>query len=314
MRVRHTRSAAPRGFTLIELLVVIAIIGILLALIIGAVMAVLSKPARVQDRHDISGMSNALQDFKLKFKGISYPPSRLYLSNSYANYLPGNTPAGVPPLLAQQSLKYLKRMFPNLWTNPNAVVAWDGGLGMPAAGVILEGDQCLVFFLGGIPSSDGCLGFSKNIYDPTQPGGERIKLYEFKSDRLKALHGNVFYSYLNPHDNNAKAYAYFSPGERSNGYNSLVTGLGSSDCNFTATSLGVNPYASTWPAAGQFTPTPNFISPDTFQIISAGPDGQFGSGTTSQGTVWSPANQNSTATGPAADDMSNFVGNTLGAP
>jgi prepilin-type N-terminal cleavage/methylation domain-containing protein len=306
MRLRHTRHAAPRGFTLIELLVVIAIIGVLVGLTIAAVMAFLNKPAGVQDRAEISGMSAALQRFKAE-KGF-YPPSKIYLANTYAAYQ--NPPAGVPAAFVAQSLKTLRRMFPNLWKNNNPV-DWSGGLGMPAAGyVILEGDQCLVFFLGGIPTNGGCLGFSKKTDDPTQAGGERFDYYKFKGNRLQKKHGDNFSSYMNPYDDKAQPYVYFSSGERQNGYNSAVTGLGASDC----ASLGVNPYASTWPAQGQTTPTPNFINPDSFQLISAGADGQFGPGTTSQATIWSLANPASAATGPGLDDLSNFAGNLIGAP
>jgi prepilin-type N-terminal cleavage/methylation domain-containing protein len=305
MRVRRTQHAAARGFTLIELLVVIAIIGILVGLTVAAVMTFLNTAPK-QDRTDMTGMTSALQNFNAKYK--FYPPSKIYLANTYAAYQ--NPPAGVPAAFVAQSLKSLKRMFPNLFGQNNAV-DWSGGFGMPAAGyTILEGDQCLVFFLGGIPTTGGCLGFSKNPYDPTAAGGERIKFYDFKGSRLQKKHGDNFYSYMNPYDNKAQPYAYFSSGERQNGYNSAVTGLGASDC----ASLGVSPYASSWPAQGQTTPTPNFIKPESFQLISAGEDGQFGPGTTSQATVWSDGNPASATTGPAADDLSNFAGNLVGAP
>src|SRR5439155_9839088 len=131
-----------------------------------------------------------------------------------------------------------------------AGVDWSGGLGIPAnpGYVILEGDQCLVFFLGGIPSTanglNACLGFSRSPTNPTAVGGERLKFCDFQPARLTAIHGNAFFSYLNPYGSApiGKAYAYFSTSRRGqNQYTSVAgTGLGAmsatyknSDCNFT---------------------------------------------------------------------------------
>jgi len=335
MRLLQSKPAARRGFTLIELLVVIAVIALLVALTAAAVMNLFLKGPEAQDRSDMSAMTAALQQFKAKY-GF-YPPSRLFLANSLATY---TSNAGDP--LVADSLATLMAMFPNMSWNG---VDWSGGLGMPpTGGVVLEGDQCLVFFLGGIPSSPGgtnaCLGFSKSVGNPTQAGGERLKFYEFQPARLTQIHDtpatpaqfNKFFSYVNAHLN--KPYAYFSPGRRGQGsYNSTWvtgtapntrgTGLGgpplvgttpnpyrNSDCNFTAKSLGVNPYASVWSTAAPA--AISFINPDSFQLISAGRDGVFGPGTTSGTTVWTPTNTVVNLNGPGNDDISNFHDRNLG--
>src|SRR5262249_39129224 len=156
-------------------------------------------------------------------------------------------------------------------------------------GVWLEGDQCLVFFLGGIPGDKIFLGFSTNQQNPTAAGGERIKFYEFKPSRL-TNNNNIFYSYNNPFDEFAKPYAYMGAYRAQNEYNSLLNayglGFGVPDCF----SLGVNPYATFWPSApGQVV---RFVNPDSFQLISAGADGNFGAGTTDPTTAWNPSQPN----------------------
>jgi prepilin-type N-terminal cleavage/methylation domain-containing protein len=305
MKLLHRKPVARRGFTLIELLVVIAVIALLVALTAAAVMNLFSKGPATQDRADISAMTVALQQFKAKYG--SYPPSRIRLYASASSYKPANQ-------THKDTLTIIGKMFPNIsWNN----IDWTGN-NNPAAfltnypkGVLLEGDQCLVFFLGGIPSPsgglNGCTGFSKSTTNPAQPGGERLKFYDFQPARLTtAVHANnPFYSYVNAHNN--RAYVYFSTGTRQqNGYNSVATGTGKTDC----ATLGVNPYASTWPPA---TALPTFINPDSFQLISAGADGNFGPGTTSTGTVWAPNNVAANLNGPGTDDISNFSDRILGA-
>jgi general secretion pathway protein G len=307
MSILRNKPAGRRpGFTLIELLVVIAIIGILVALTLAAVMGLLNTAPK-QDRVDISQMTTQLQNFKAKY-GF-YPPGRLYLSNNRADYLnPPTTPPNLPAsvnkaafaqAVAQQSLAVLNRMFPQI--NWSSGINWHQGVAMPNGGVWLEGDQCLVFFLGGIPGQQTCLGFSTNKQNPTAVGGERIKFYDFRNNRL-TNNNNIFYSYNNPFDDLAKPYAYMSA--YGAGYNSIISGFGVPDCF----SLGVNPYAGTWPAAaGQ---PVIFINPNSYQIISAGADGNFGAGTTSTTTVWGPTTPTRDANG--LDDISNFYDLLLG--
>ncbi len=323
MRLLHSRHTGRRGFTLIELLVVIAIIGVLVSLTTAAVVKLLGKGPELVDRTDVSELTDALQKFNAKQK--FYPPSRIFLANKLGIYQ-AKIGAGDPTGFYSDSLKWLNRMFPRLnWAPPNATpLDWSGGLNkalLDNTGVILEGDQCLVFFLGGMPQAGsgatmGTQGFSTNPQYPTLVSGERFQYYNFKTNRLVVLPGrnNRFPSYQNAHENTV--YAYFSSYNRQNGYNpyGLPTTPGAvSDCDKVGTLYGVAglwPYAETWQTAAGAPPT-RYVSPQGFQLISAGPDGKFGPGTTGTATVWTAAAAYLiAATG--RDDIANFHSANLG--
>jgi len=276
MTHRYGRPAPRRGFTLVELLVVIAIIGILVGLTAAAVMRMLTARETIIVRSDISQMSTAIGSFQQKFN--VYPPSKVFLANSKSAY------SASPE--TQASLKYLMKMWPKL--NPDLPgFDWSGGRGL-SGGIWLEGDQCLVFFLGGIPANTtepGTLGFNSSPTNPTAAGGSRIPpFYNFDSSRLKAR--GAFYSYLDPWKK--KEYAYFSSGLVDNGYNP-------NDC----ATIGARPYSQ---ATGRY-----HLS-SSFQIQSAGPDALFGGG----GNWSSSAAGSIDANG--RDDFTNIHSKQMGIP
>src|SRR6185295_14622199 len=96
------------------------------------------------------------------------------------------------------------------WTDPGntTFIDWSGGLTSWADGrfIDLEGDQCLVFFLGGIPQGypnpPGVLGFSNSPTNPallpTPQSTQRLgPFYAFQPNRLVVRPGRaVFYSYI----------------------------------------------------------------------------------------------------------------------
>jgi len=304
-----------QGFTLIELLVVIAIIAVLMALVTAAVIGLLSKGPELATVHEVRQLEVALTAFQQHFKLRSPPPSLLYLSNNRDDYNTSNA-------LMRDSLQYLNAMFPRLqWkidTNgdgmpdtPNPNLKWAASV--PVGGTILEGDQCLVFFLGGMPtvSPNDCLGFSSDPSNPTSQNGDRQTFYEFKTNRLVDLHGNGFFSYIDEY-NSGKPYLYFSSGKRAGGYNAYRLGNSppQSDCQAFD---GTGPARWVFPYAQAFTTMPQrYLNSNTFQIISAGQDGIFGGGTNSASTVWTPATADTTQK-PAADDLTNFTSGRLSA-
>ena len=136
------------GMTLIELLVVIAIIAILVSLLTVAVMAVRNSGVDATNRQDIEELSVALSKFKTD-KQI-YRPSKIVLyANASQDYTSGSA-------AHQHSLQYINALWPNI--GDFSGMNWAGydqnslPIAVPATGIHLEGDQCLVFFGGHTPS------------------------------------------------------------------------------------------------------------------------------------------------------------------
>jgi hypothetical protein len=243
------------------------------------------------NRNGITQLSQALGSFKAKFG--YYPPSRIKLSET-CNYPQRDQPG----TLDADSVTFLRRTWPQLDLADGRKIDWNGDAEIKGDWT-LEGDECLVFFLGGVPvrvgETNGYLGFSTDPRNPMkQEGASRVgPFYNFDPGRLIDLHGRRFFSYLDPYGQ--QPYAYFSA--------ACYDRNGETDCP----SLGV------WPYARALQPQPRFWNPDSFQIISAGPDGRFGPGTKDSSLVWTPAGAGSI---PAAgrDDMSNFYDQPLGVP
>jgi hypothetical protein len=234
--------------------------------------------------------------FQLDF-GVAYVPSRIKLSET------GNYPErGRPGTLDHDSVQYLQKAWPRIDLSPGCRLDWNGD-GQIQGDWVLEGDECLVFFVGGIPEevngpNPRCRGFAgPDRPDPTERGGVRHGPYcDFALSRLRDLHGRGFLSYL---DNfgRGRPYAYFSPYGVEDGYNRY----GGTDCP----TLGV------WPYAGALTPRPRYLNPRGFQIVSAGPDGRFGPGTDRESHTWPPATaRDMPAEG--RDDAANFSDVSLG--
>jgi general secretion pathway protein G len=218
-----TRPAAPRrrlGFTLVELLVVLLIIALLIALLIPAIAAAVRQARSGAVQAEISQLATALADFKNKFG--DYPPSRIVLNE--AGIVPGATatpvPSGGDPVsgtaaditltqLGTRTLSAFRKFWPRvlLTTSPAGIpnlstsnyydFNGDGVYAGLQVFYVLQGHECLVFFLGGIPLQNNGLismtGFGKN---PTNPftnsivgnvmynGNRNPPLYDFASDRL----------------------------------------------------------------------------------------------------------------------------------
>lgn len=227
--------------------------------------------------------------------------------------------------IATRSTLYLRKFWPkaqtpNLTANPTTglVPGWHdfNGNGQPDQGfVLLEGWECLAFFLGGLPDASGVgvIGFGKDGNWPFK--GNRVTpanaayaqmvttsrqppFFEFKADRLVDVDGDGCLEYadtLNPAPD-VRPYAYFSAYGQ-NGYDpndcNLADDLGGSLArqfrlgSFAIPSPGPNPYTASLPVpldssgcyAGNNSPFPvTWQRPQTFQVVSAGRDGRYGFG------------------------------------
>jgi prepilin-type N-terminal cleavage/methylation domain-containing protein len=297
----RTRSA----FTLIELLVVIAILAILMSLVTAGVIKYLQYIPQTQTVNDIRQLSVGIENFKTKY-GV-YPPSSIFLSNNPNDYPPGSP-----------SLAYLYAIWPRLKfadAGGNPQIDWSGQgkpVGGLPAGVTLEGDQCLVFFLNG-PGGANANGWSTNPTNPTQVSGPRVgPFFEFPLNRLAAYNRSsqpptvsaMFPSFYDSYANIDKVtasnlkglipttdglpYAFFCSGRSAGGYGPHCP------------SLNVLPYMQT---------NVRFYNNNSFQIISAGKNLAFG-----PGGAWPPGNPASAYNpgGSGVDDLSNFWGDLLG--
>jgi prepilin-type N-terminal cleavage/methylation domain-containing protein len=249
-----------RGFTLVELLVVLAIIAILIGIIVPAVQRVRAVGTKTTAVAEINQLALGAADFKREF-GF-FPPD--------SGKIP--TTATTADAQEQQTLATLRRMFPR-W-NPS------GALGLPNAGSTLNGNQCLVFFLGG-PGGVGWDG--ANPANATPGPNKKGPYYDFPTNRLIGAPASHVDPWRTP-------YAYFR----------------SVDGNYPS---GAVNYGTPAGSIQPFTSGGRFVNQTGVQVISAGPDLRFGPGGT-----WTPGTGSYTQAAIGGDDLGNFnEGLVLGA-
>lgn len=202
---------------MVELLAVILILAVLIAILLPALNGAMRTAKNAAVGAEINQLAQALAAFKAKYG--DYPPSRIYLSED-GNFMPQRGATAIAPgdityaQLGQRSLAAMRKLFPRVVFNLGSLTGnwydFNGDGLQTTNGVtqhyILQGHECLVFFLGGIPyqnipgnfsmagfgkdpnnpftnniSSDPNLGGNPN---PKYSGNRQTPLFEFVNNRL----------------------------------------------------------------------------------------------------------------------------------
>lgn len=262
--VPHPSSRTARAsFTLVELMIVIVIIAILIGLLLPAIRGAITSAREKQVMAEIKDLEAALASFKGKF-GM-YPPSSISLYEAATgdpSWQSDTRSGAVSDAQRVRSRAFVRRIWPQFDFTQNRNLNGD----TDSTDVFeLNGSQCLVFFLGGVAVKDAAgnasmTGFSKNPSNPFATGGNREgPFYEFNPGRLTS--GAEFPAYLDPLPGQSTPYAYFSAYD-GRGYDHDEPQLvGMKEVYHQGSTM-----------------TGSHFKPNTYQIISAGADGERGCG------------------------------------
>ena len=327
----HKTSNRRSGFTLIEVMIVIVILAILIGLLLPALANARTRVRQTQVRAEISQLENAIGAFKLRF-GIE-PPSRIVLYEDPTVSGGWAPSSGSPSQDAIEGLAILRQLWPSFTHTIQR--DWDGDGTSTGGPFTLTQGECLVFFLGGMPSNTvvgsikqfSLSGFSKNPADPSLRGGTREgPFYEFKTDRMTDFGAPGFPEYKDPFPGQTNPYLYFSSYDGS-GYREQFTGVNAEYVGGGGPSLAYRQGSTVTTPSSSTNPTAPFKS-KSFQIISPGQDHQYGpggpyvAGATDPLPAWSSSSFGSSWAGAAItvttanrdverDNITNFSGGLL---
>jgi len=269
------------------------------------VMKFLGKGNDVKVRSDITQLDLAIANFKQKFE-VDYLPSTFTI------------PAMVNQ--ADPNFAYLQKLFPK-WMRSAAP---NSPTGLTSRS--LDGNQCLVFFLGGI-NSQGFSTSSSNPFAAVAAVGEpRIgPFFDFPMARIDP-NGR----FLDPW---GLPYVYMTAINRGYGQstlNGLLNGPGGPQSLLIQISGQPDKTVKIYPfVVSVQNNVPRFANPSSHQIISGGANGKtpptsagvvrggIGQGSPVSGTtyqVWTPGTGEYGPGGVGGDDWSNFHERILGAP
>ena len=280
------RPATRGGFTLVEMLTVIVIISILASLVVGGAIAARRAARRAVIKTDISQLEMALENYKGEYG--EYPPDFAFCNLAEGDAMGDAARARVA--------NHIRKAFPRmrLSGNTNAQFATFAesvtGLALAdygnasafftAVGDVLNPSTALACWLGGMPNAEGKPnGFAKDPANPFRTGEPRTTpFFDFDPARMNG------YQLYQPAIQPVSPYVYFRA-VRDNTTGVFEYG-GISGSTFTPASYGAGtnvcvPYlANVLGATASATPNTStdqrvWCSPEKFQIIAAGLDGEF---------------------------------------
>jgi general secretion pathway protein G len=339
------RRHAPRrraGFTIVELLMVILIIGVLAALLIPAIQNAIRNAREAEVVVEIKGLEKGITDFNNRF-GMD-PPSFIVLCEQATDWAADWSPSGSPPVAGldeihrRTSRALVRQLWPDFdfaYSDPVLSGAMDiNGDGDTVDTLVLNGAECLVFFLGGVSETNvvdrtGALksgatagdpitwwspiGFAANPQYPFARGENRVGPFvEFDAgpdSRVRdvsihpALTTEFMPEYVDTLSGQENPFAYVSS-YHSRGYQ--VAGPDGTAATIDDELIGLTTAIyftdDNNPAAGSVGPPYN---PNTFQIISPGGDTEYGAGGeyNNEGVPSARANER--------DNITNFKGGRL---
>ena len=314
---------ARPSFTLIEMVIVILILGVMTALLMPALTGAKRQTDVASMRAEIEALANALAQFHITFG--TYPPSAIVLKEDWYDM----------SVTAQaRSATLLRRLWPRLTvsTNSGSPHNWNiNGNADLTETLNLNGIECLVFFLGGMPEATTMVGqgFSRLPTDPFDRTNTTVgrvgPFFEFNagqlidndSDAMPEMQDGlgtqfssgdyVSYAYFSAYGGMGQSVASnvttgYCPPDMSGG-SATTTFWYDSSGSVSVSSTGPNPYTLNAPSGAGAAAV--FWNAQTFQIISAGMDGDFGGG-----GQYDPNTPNDL---PQADrdNLTNFAGSEL---
>lgn len=284
----RSENRGRSGFTLVELLVAIGIVAILAALLLGGIQAATQAVATAKVSSDIRALETALATFQSEYG--HYPPSSitLYESNSAD---PGWNVDTTDPTRLSRSRQIITELFPEFDFGAHDINQ-DGDTNDV---IVLSGDECLVFFLGGMPDLSQYptyipKGFSKNPTNPFSTSGvNRVGPFaEFQINRFVDADNDRFAEYMDPLSGQFRPYAYFS-GYDGRGYRAADGALASGAVAYFYLQALNEPYKK-----------------NSFQIVSPGRDSEYGTG-----GIYDPSGSRNTISEQDKDNLSSIASGTL---
>lgn len=266
----HAQPRRP-GFTLVELLVVILIIAILAAFLTAAARGVLKRATNFGISTDVANLGRAMEAYKEKYG--DYPPDF-----ADAKYLPFDQTV---------AYRHIRKVWQRIAPSELAAIA--------SIAPTIDTAEAIPFWLGGLSANakapfSGSGGPLVATGDSSQPWAWRTQdrnepLYTFEESRLYLEMSGAYVvgvSYLPKGQNtpytyfNSRTYSFVDSSGKPNYARYVFATPDGSGVTGVVPYKSVNANQSYNPSSVLTDSAVRFVNQDTFQIISAGGDDEFG--------------------------------------